>query len=373
MLKPGICFLNHGSFGAAPREIFDAQNQWRLKLEAEPVELIGRRCLDLLDRAKEAIGPHFGLKSGDFGFVTNATDGVNAVLQSLRLSPGDELLTTGHVYNAVRQAIKLVARRAGATYRELPVSIPVKSPAAIRDQVLGGISNKTRLLVIDHVTSPTGLVFPVAEIIAGCSARGVEVLVDGAHAPGMIRLNVEQLGATYYAANLHKWICAPRGTAFLSVAASHQAQVHPTVVSHYLDEGFAKEFGWQGTRDLSSWLTAPAALKFWEGFGMAAVMDHNHQMAVWAQQMLCERWQVEAISPIDGSMLGSMATVVLPPPLDRMDAAAAQVFQQRLYSEYQIEAPLMNFGGKHLLRVSCQVYNVAGEYEYLAETILKMR
>jgi isopenicillin-N epimerase len=373
MLKPSICFLNHGSYGAVPRVVFDAQTAWREKLEAEPVELIGRHSESLLHEAKCKIGPVFGMKPNDFGFVTNATEGVNAVLQSLRLSAGDELLTTNHVYNAVRQAMKRVARQAGASYREIAVSIPVKSPQAVSDTVLNAVSDKTRLLVIDHVTSPTGLIFPVKQIIDGLTGRGVEVLVDGAHVPGMLPLNIDQLGATYYAANLHKWTCAPKGTAFLWVAPHRQAMVHPTVVSHHLDEGFAREFSWQGTRDLSAWLTAPRALAFWEEFGLTNVMAHNHQMATWAQALLCRRWDAEAVSPLDGSMLGSMASVTLPAPLDQLDFPAVTVWQQRLYSELGIETPVMRWNNRNLLRVSCQVYNTPEEYQTVAETILKIR
>ena len=372
MLKPGIRFLNHGSFGATPRKVFDAQTAWRQRLEAEPVELIGRRSAELIDQAKIPVARQFGMNPADFGFVTNATDGVNAVLQSLTLSPGDELLTTTHVYKAVRQAMNLIARKAGATCREVPISLPVKSANDIRDAVLNAISNRTKLLVIDHVTSPSALVFPLKQIVTGCREKGVDVLVDGAHAPGMIPLNVRDIGATYYTANLHKWICAPRGSAFLWVAPHRQPRVHPTVISHYLDQGFAKEFSWQGTRDFSAWLTIPAALDFLNDLGFDKVMHHNHQLATWAQQMLTSRWDVEPLSPIDGSMLGSMATIPLPPPLNQLDGPALEAFQQRLYTDFQIEAPLMRLD-KQTLRVSCQVYNQPQEYEHLAQTILNLR
>jgi isopenicillin-N epimerase len=176
------------------------------------------------------------MNDADFGFVTNATEGINAVLRSLALQPGDELLTTNHVYHAVRQAMRLMARRAGATMRELEVPFPVQSAEQIQRTVINALSARTRLLVIDHITSPTALVFPMERIIAGCAAAGVDVLVDGAHAPGMVRLDVAKLGATYYAGNLHKWACAPKGSAFLWVTPDRKKEVHPTIVSHYLDE-----------------------------------------------------------------------------------------------------------------------------------------
>jgi isopenicillin-N epimerase len=371
MLKPDLCFLNHGSFGAIPRAVFDAQTRWRERIEADPIEMIGRRRGDMLEEAKVPIGHQFGMRSADFGFVTNATEGVNAVLRSLKFSPGDELLTTNHVYFAVKQAMTLVARQAGATCREIEVPVPIQSSDQIRDTVLNALSPKTKLLVIDHVTSPTALVFPIREIVAGCREKGVLVLADGAHAPGMLPLDVQQINADFYTANLHKWICAPKGTAFLWVAPQHQSSIHPTVISHDLDRGFVQEFSWQGTRDLSAWLTAPAAIEFLQSFGFEKVMSHNHQLATWAQQLLTQAWNVNPISPPDGHLLGSMATIPLPAPMDNLQGDGVIALQQRLYHEFEIENPVLCWGGQSFLRVSCQIYNETWEYEKLA-TALKM-
>ena len=369
MLEPGVTFLNHGSFGAVPRVIFEAQAEWRRRIEASPVELLGRQCPILLARAKSAIGTFLGMAPADFGLVTNASEGVNAVLRSLDLHPGDELLTTTHVYGAVRQAMRYAAGRAGATYREIEVSLPVRSADAIRDVVLAGVGERTQLLVLDHVTSPTALVFPVRQIAEGCAARGVDVLIDGAHAPGMLELTVPQLGATYYAGNLHKWCSAPKGCGFLWVRPDHQEAVHPTVISHHLGESFAREFDWQGTRDISAWLTAPAALEFMSRLDWSGVRSHNHAMALWAHRTLCERWHVEPISPIDGSLLGSMATVTLPGRLQGMTEPAGLALQQRMYSEHGIEVPIIRWCGRWFLRVSCQAYNVPGDYLRLGDVV----
>jgi isopenicillin-N epimerase len=370
MLKDGITFLNHGSFGALPRRVFDVQTDWRRRIEAEPIEMIGRRGSELIAQAKLPVGSQFGMDPDNFGFVTNATEGVNAVLRSLSLKPGDELLTTTHVYHAVRQAMKNVARSAGAVCREIDIPLPVTSPEQIRDLVLNALSSKTRLLVIDHVTSPTALVFPLAEIVDGCIRKGVEVLADGAHAPGMLPLNVEAIGATYYTANLHKWVCAPKGTAFLWVCPEKHSVVHPAVISHNLDSGLAREFAWQGTRDLSSWLSAPAAISFMGELGWDHVMAHNHQLATWAQQMLSSRWNVQPLTPLDGSLLGSMATVPLPGQLGLLQETMP--LQQQLYDEFGLEQPLVKWEGRMTLRVSCQVYNNAADYEKLAEVLLKL-
>jgi isopenicillin-N epimerase len=370
MLEPGVDFLNHGSFGAVPQVVFEAQTEWRRRIEAAPVEVIARRRVGLIDIAKQAVGQWLGMRPEDFGLVTNATEGVNAVLHSLRFSPEDELLTTSHVYNAVRQAMKFTCAKSGAACREVDVPLPVRGPEEIADAVLAAVTDRTRLVVIDHVTSPTALVFPVEQIIARCSGRGVDVLVDGAHAPGMVALDVARLGAAYYTGNLHKWAMAPRGAAFLWVRPDRQAQIHPAVVSHHFGEGFCREFSWQGTRDLGAWLAVPRALRFITELGGDAVREHNHAMATWAHQMLCGRLAVrEPLSPLDGSMLGSMAAVPLPDALAELGDPEVEALQQRLHDEYRVEVPLMRFGGRLLLRVSCQVYNTAAQYTRVAEVM----
>ncbi|HSU65569.1 MAG TPA: aminotransferase class V-fold PLP-dependent enzyme [Tepidisphaeraceae bacterium] len=369
LLDPRVTFLNHGSFGALPRCVFEEQTRWRLRVEAEPIEILGRRSAELLRDSRRAVGEWLGMEEGDFGLVTNATEGINAVLRSMKLRTGDELLTTTHVYNAVRQSMKYTAALAGATYREIDVPLPVRSAEEIAERVLGGVSDRTRLLVVDHISSPTALVFPVERISAECARRGVDVLVDGAHAPGMVPLQVPLVGSAYYAGNLHKWASAPKGSGFLWVRKDRQADVHPLVISHHLGEGFAREFEWQGTRDISGWLAIPRGLQFMAGLGWDAVMSHNHQMATWVQQTLCERWGVDPISPLDGSMLGSMATVRLPESLARLDEAAVRTLQQQLYTEHRIEVPIMQWSGRNFVRPCCQVYNEPAEYRRLAEVI----
>ena len=374
MLEPGVDFLNHGSFGAVPRVVFEAQTEWRRRIEAAPVEVIARRRLELIDQAKAPVGRWLGMRNEDFGLVTNATEGVNAVLHSLRFAPGDELLTTSHVYNAVRQAMKFTSARSGAAYREVEVPHVLRGPADVVEAIMGGVTPRTRLLVIDHVTSPTATVFPVERIAAVCAARGVDVLIDGAHAPGMIPLNVETTGAAYYAGNLHKWSFAPRGAGFLWARPDRQAQIHPAVISHHYNEGFCREFSWQGTRDFSAWLAIPRAVQFTQELGGDAVREHNHAMAVWAHRLLADRLDVpHRLTPLDGSMLGSMAAVELPARLAAQSDAELESLQQQLYTRHQIEVPLMRLNPKTvLLRVSCQVYNTPRQYERVADVIGKI-
>jgi isopenicillin-N epimerase len=349
--------------------VFDEQTEWRRRVEARPVEMLARRGDELISAAKGAAGRWLGMRPEDFGLVTNATDGVNAVLRSVTLRPGDELLTTSHVYNAVRQAMKYVAGRAGATYREVDVPLPVSGPGEIVDRVAAGLSDRTRLFVIDHVTSPTALIFPIELVVRACNQRGVDVLVDGAHAPAMLPLNVAGVGAAYYAGNLHKWAFAPRGAGFLWVRPDRQADVHPTVISHRLGEGIAREFAWQGTRDVTAWLTVPRAVSFLADLGEHRVREHNHALALWARELLTARWGVERLSPADGSMLGSMATVPLPGAFQKMSEPHGEALQRRLYSERRFEVPVHRFAGRWVLRVSCQVYNTASQYERLAEVV----
>lgn len=371
VLNDAVAFLNHGSFGATPRVVLEEQERWRRVVEADPVEILARRCGELIEAAKLPVGEWLGMRPEDFGFVANATEGVNAVLASLKLHQGDELLTTTHVYNAVRQAMRHVAKRWGATYREVDVPVPVASPQEIEATVLGAVNERTKLLVVDHVTSPTAMIFPVGRIVERCRARRVDVLVDGAHAPGMVPLNVERLDATYYAGNLHKWACAPKGAGFLWVAPDRQEGVHPPTVSHYWGEGFAREFSWQGTRDISPWLAVPKAIEFMAALGWEQVRSYNHALAVKVRRMLCERWGVAAICPEE--MIGSMVTVPLPPPLDQLDEAGKDAVQRRLYSEFRVEAPVMLWAGRAYVRPCCQVYNTFDQYERLADAILKMR
>ncbi len=372
LIKSDLAFLNHGSFGAVPRVAFDEQNQWRERIEADPVDMIVRQGFPLLEAVKEKIGRWLGMAAADFGLVTNATEGINAVLRSLDFSPGDELLTTTHVYNAVRQAMKYVAGRAGATYREIELPLPVESSAAIEQTILNSITPATRLLVLDHITSPTALIFPVEKIVAHCKQMNVDVLIDGAHGPGMVPLDIGKLAPAYYAGNLHKWACAPRGSAFLWVRPDRQSAIHPSIISHFLGQGFAREFAWQGTRELSSWLTIPRSIEFFAEIGWNRVMAHNHAMAVWVNQMLCDCWHVSPISPADGSLLGSMATVSLPPPLDHLEEKESQALQARLHDEFRIEVPIMLWSARAYVRPCCQIYNVASDYQRLADAILQL-
>jgi isopenicillin-N epimerase len=372
MLAPSLKLLNHGSFGAVPRVVFDEHTLWRTRIENDPVEILARQSPKLIDAAKSAAGNSLGMNPADFGLVTNATEGINCVLRSRQFNSGDELLTTNHVYNAVRQAMKYVAQRAGAAYREIDILTPLQSPGAILRPILSSLTPRTRLLVIDHITSPTAIVFPVAEIIAACAERNIDVLIDGAHAPGILDLNVARLAPAYYSGNLHKWAFAPKGCAFIWVRPDRQTDFHPTIISHNLGKGLPAEFVWQGTRDFAAWFTIPRAFQFMTDLGFEKILTHNHQMAVWANQMLCARWKTSALTPIDGSMLGSMATVPLPRPLDNLSDEQLGTLGSRLHAQFDIEVPFFRWQDASHVRPCCQIYNSPEDFFRLADTIQKI-
>lgn len=367
LLNPAVAFLNHGSFGSVPRPVLEEQERWRRRLEADPIELIARQRDALLNGVKSRLGRFLHADPADIGLVTNATEGINAILRSIGFESGDELLTTDHVYHAVRQTMKYVAGRTGASYREVPIPLPIGSPEEIVEQVTRGLGPKTRLLLVDHVASPTALVFPIARLIEVCRDRGIDVLVDGAHAPGMLDLDLNALGAAYYAGNLHKWCCAPKGSAFVHVRKDRQSPVHPNVISHDCGKGMI-EFNWQGTRDLSAWLTIPTALEYMAKLGWDKVRGHNHALAAWAQEMICRKWQLAPLYGQD-SLIGSMATLCTPPGFEKHPF---DPLQQRLYSEFQVEAPVVDWNQKRYVRVSAQVYNTPSDYARLAEVVLKL-
>jgi len=375
MLDDSIDFLNHGCFGARLRRVYEAQEQWRARFEARPVHVLDRHRDELLADAKSPLGAFLGMRPDDFGFVTNATDGINAVLRSLRFQAGDELVTTSHVYNAVRLTMRHLAERVGLVYREVDLPLPLASDDEVVETIAAALTDRTRVLIVDHVTSPTAALLPIERLIALGAERDIDVIVDGAHAPGMLPLNVQALDAPFYVGNLHKWLCAPPGAAFLWVRPDRQAEIHPTVISHFLGEGLGPEFSWQGTRDYSSWMTVQTAITEMDALvgpgSWPKIMRHNHELAAWVQAHLADAWNVTASTPRDGSMLGTMASLPVPDDVRRrFDDPVA--LHDVLYDEHGLEVPLFEFGDAWLIRPSCQVYNTADQYERLGRVMREL-
>jgi isopenicillin-N epimerase len=311
-LDRSYTFLNHGSFGSCPFEVLREQSRWRDEIEARPIEMLARKLTPLLRGVASRVAQFVGASADRVGMVVNATEAINAVLRSRSWERGDEVIVVDHVYGAMRQSVRRLGDEFGVVLREVEVPLPVRTPDAWVGAVRSAIGPRTKLLLIDHITSPTALVVPVAEIVCIAREQGVFTIVDGAHAPGSIDLDVDAIGADAYAANLHKWCCAPKGSAFITVRDGLEASVHPLATSHDYGRGFAPEFDWQGTRDVTAWLATPCALDYFARVGWSALRRRNHEMAAWSQRELCDRWQVEPLSPLDGSMLASMAAVRIP-------------------------------------------------------------
>jgi isopenicillin-N epimerase len=386
LLDPAIVFLNHGSFGATPIPVLDAQAEWRRQLETEPVRFMVETYPDAMERARTALAAFIGADADDLAFVANATAACNTVLRSLRFAPEDELLTTDHAYNAVKNAMEFVAARDGARVAIADIPFPLPAGDDIVERILDAVSPRTRLAVIDHVTSATAMVLPVRELVAALQQRGVQVLVDGAHAPGMLDLDVTGIGADYYAGNLHKWVCAPKGAGFLWVRRDRQDVVRPLVISHganlpLLDRSrFRVEFDWQGTSDPTPWLSVPAALDFGDSLlpgGWHALRERNRALALTGRGLLCQAAGQEP--PVPDEMIGSMASVPLdweqqPAGVQGVDLYGDRVHDALLAAGIQAMItpwPQRPDGGRwrRLVRVSVAAYNDLPQLERLASTL----
>jgi len=382
-LDGSVTFLNHGSFGACPLRVLERQQELRRRLEAEPVRFMIRELEAELDRARAALAAFVGADPDDLVFVPNATTGVNTVLRSLPLRAGDELLITNQAYNACHQALNAVAEQSGATVTVVPVPFPLRDASEIVDAVLAAVTPRTRLALLDHVTSPTGLVLPIERLVPALAERGVDSLVDGAHAPGMVPLDLRRLGAAYYTANCHKWLCAPKGAALLVVRRDRQPLVRPLVTSHGRNSPrrdrsrFQLEFGWTGTDDPTACLCVPDALEHLGAQlpgGWPQLMRANHELVLQARDLLCRALRVSQPAPDD--MLGSLASVPLPDGSGEVPDHGPGIdpLQERLWSEHAIDVPVFTWPAppRRLIRVSAQAYNDRAQYERLAAALAKL-
>jgi isopenicillin-N epimerase len=378
-LDPAVTFLNHGSYGACPAEVLRYQAALRAEMEAEPVRFLGRELDDRLEVARAALAAFVGADPDDLAFMANATSGVNAVVRSRDFAAGDELLTTDHAYSACKNALEYVARRTGARVVIVTLPFPVTSPDEVVDTVMAHVTPRTRLALLDHITSPTALILPVERLIAELSRRGIDTLVDGAHAPGMVPLDLNTLGATYYSGNCHKWLCAPKGSAFLWVRRDRQPEVRPLTISHGASAPptrprFRVEFDWTGTSDPTAWLTVPAAIAYLERLvpgGWPALMARNRALALDARRILCETAGTAPACP--DTMIGSIASVQLPDGVNTLAWRERDPIQGRLFDGWGLEVPVMSWPAppRRLIRISAQLYNDRAQYVRLAEALSK--
>ena len=378
MLDPDHTYLNHGTVGGTPRRVLKKQQALRDEMERHPSRFMLRelnyshpapwRSVSRLREASDRIAPFVGARGDDLVFVPNVTTGMNAVLQSLPLRPSDEVLITDHAYGAIRLAAAAVCERSGATLQTVSIDYPIRDAGDVVASIVGAITPRTKLVVIDHITARSALVLPVAAIAAECHVRGVPVLVDGAHVPGALPLDIPSLGVDWYAANLHKWAHAPRGCGILWAASHRQADLHFPVVSWGRNRGFREEFEHTPTTDPTSYLAAPEGIAMLREWGFETCLTYMHGLAWDAAVMLTERWNTALEIPRE--MTAAMVTVPLPEHAGSTDADAEQL-RLALLVEDRIEVQLHAWRGRLWTRISAQIYNDRADIERLAEAVAR--
>jgi len=374
LLDPEVVFLNHGSFGACPRSVFEAQQRWQRRLEREPVLLLGREITELMAEARTGLGVYLNARADDIVFFPNPTTALNMVVRNLMrhgtpfsLRPGDEILTTNHEYGAIDRTWRYACQQTGARYVQVPIPLPVSTQEAFVEQVWSGVTPRTRVLFISHITSPTALIFPISELCRRAREAGILCIVDGAHAPGQIPLDLSALGADVYAGALHKWLMAPKGAAFLYARPEVQEWLDPLVVSWGYEaeqpgpSRYVDYHEWQGTRDLSPFLAVSDAIRFQQENDWAQMRARCHNLAVTTRERINALTGQPAIAPPD--WLGQMAAVLLPPKTD------PEALHRQLWEDYRIEVPAFWWNGYPILRVSFQGYNDQSDADALVRAL----
>lgn len=379
-LEPSRLFLNHGSFGACPNFVIEEQRKWQDLMEREPVQFFEELMPDLLLKSREALGTFLNCSPDDLAFVSNATSGVNTILRSLHFEQGDEILVPNHAYQACRNSIDFVAKRWGAKVVEVAIPFPIDGPQTVVELMKSACSERTKLVMIDTVTSPTGLRMPFEALTEFFEGKGVEVLLDAAHGIGMIPLDLRELGASYVTSNCHKWLCAPKGSAFLYVRDDKQSKIQPLTISHGHTfplgdtTRFRHEFDWTGTQDISGWCSIPAVIEGMADLidgGWNSIMQHNHDLAIQGRNVLCKRLGIEP--PCPDEMVACISTIQLPgkiPVKEKMHEP--DPLHHILSEKYNIQVPVWSWPSPEgrYLRISAQLYNSIEQYERLADALV---
>jgi isopenicillin-N epimerase len=366
-VRRDIAFLNHGSFGARPRPVFETYQRWQRELEAQPVEFLGRRLPALLTEARAPLAAYIGAAPTDLVFVPNATHGMNIIARSLELEPGDEALGTDHEYGAVERTWRFVCGQRGAGYRTVSLPTGMTSPDEVVERLWSGVTARTRVIVVSHISSPTALRFPVEAICRRAREAGILTAIDGAHAPGQIDLDLDAIGADFYVGNCHKWLCAPVGAGFLHARPERQPLLKPLVVSWGWQprqpgpSPFIDLFDWIGTDDPASYLSVPAAVAFQRQHDWPAVRAQCHALAQDARERIGALTRLPQISPDGPEWWGQMFAAPLPADM-RLNA---DDLKMRLYEEFNVEVPIVEWQGQRFVRVSIQAYNSAADVERL--------
>ena len=377
LLDPDMTFLNHGSFGACPRPVFDVYQAWQRELERQPVEFLGRRIRDLLAEARPPLAKLVRCNPDDLVYVPNATTAINAVARSLArtlpLAPGDEILTTDHEYGAAVRTWRFVCRESGARLIHQPLPVPFTTPEDVADALWAGVTPRTKVIFLSHITSPTGLILPVAEICRRARAVGILTVIDGAHAVGQIDLDMAQIGADFYTSNAHKWLLAPKGSAFLYARPDRQSMLDPLVVSwgwesevpgpsHFLDY-----FEWPGTFDPAAYLSVPAAIQFQAEHDWSQVRAASFALLGHVRAQVTALTGLPPLAPHSPDFTGQM--VSLPLPAAWGDPATIKT---RLWDDFRVEAPVMAWNGRTLIRISIQAYNGPQDVERLVAALIEL-
>jgi isopenicillin-N epimerase len=379
-LEPGLTYLNHGTVGVTPLRVLEAQRQIRDEIERNPSRYLLRELSEIvvgaptgrqprLRAAADAVGEFLGVPGDDLAFVDNTTTGANAILRSLEFAPGDEIVVSDFGYGGVTRAVTFAARKHGAIVRTVEMPYPITSAGEIVSAFVDQLGPKTRLAVVDHITSQSALILPLAAIAAACHERGIAVLADGAHAPGAVALDIPSLGVDWYVGNLHKWMWVPRSSGILWTSPERQKSLHAAVISWGLDCGFHAEFDLPGTRDPSPHLSAPAAIAFMRELGVDAVRGYNHALAWNGARLLADRWGTDFSTP--ESFIGTMATVALPPALGTSVDDASRL-RDTLLHDKRIEVQLHSFRDRLYVRICGQIYNEMSDIERLADAVLDL-
>ncbi len=364
--EDGITFLNHGSYGATPREVTAEADRWRARLESQPVRFFNEELPGAIRSAAETLAGFVGVPPDRLGFVENASDGTNAVLRSVRWNEGDEILTTSHVYNAVRKNLAWLGTMTGVVSVEADVPFPTPDDASILDGIARAFTPRTRLVLVDHIASASAVSCRCGPIVELAHCHGIPVLVDGAHGPGMLDLDLDAIGADWYVGNCHKWLASPKGSAFIATSANPAWEVHPTVISHNYGMGFALEFDKIGTRDYAPWLATPAAIAFHERLGGAALRARNVALARRNGVRIAAELGTETGAPAE--MFGAIATIRLPWN-GPVDWDVARLLRRNLWERSRIELHVSSLAGALWARISAAAYNEDGDYAGLAAAL----
>ncbi|HET7531298.1 MAG TPA: aminotransferase class V-fold PLP-dependent enzyme [Mycobacteriales bacterium] len=364
LIDPGTAYLNHGGFGALPVPVAEAAEQLRREVEANPTDVFMRSWQGRVDAVRSRVAGVLHASPDDLVFVPNATTGTATVLSSLPLTTGDEVVVTDHRYPAVRSQVDALAARRGVAAREVHVPVDVSTSDEVVDRVLGGVTDSTRLVAVDHIASPTGFVFPVDALVAAAHDAGVPVLVDGAHAAGQVPVDLERTGADFWSGNMHKWVCSPRACAALRVAPQWHGAIRPLVPSHGYAEGYQPAFDWTGTHDPIPMLAVPAALDFWEALGWDAVHAEQRELVGSGARLVADRLGTRVA--VRDEFTASMRLVELPRPLGAEEGVA---LMHRLTTEHKVTVYVTHHAGTSYLRLCGQLYNRPDHYERLADAL----